>query len=460
MNNFKPIYWHQGLFLKPHHFQYLYTEQQQENFKLKQMSQPFFWGISKLEINKKELLNKNIVIEQLELIFRDGTTINFPHNAAVASRTFDDKYDALEENLKFYIGLKSFNKNGVNVTELDSFDNLESVDTRFISNSEAYDVNNLYHKDESAQIQFMDYCLKIFFEDEIQNLNSYQIIPLATIEKQSEQIVIGENYIAPVLDIRCSANLFEIIKTVQKDLTSHVLQLGEYKLPSNIILQEANYLKYIMALQALSPFVPKLNHMMKVSTSHPLKYYELFLELIGVLSTFSNRVNVFGKLDNGVILVGDYDHLNLYECFNNAKILIKELLDVIIIGPDYILPFTKDESTFTLECPIAIFHANYRYFLVVKMPTNKENLKKSFLEFAKIAASSEIDIIVQRSLQGLSFELYDMPIQGLPQRENSTAYELLINNEQWGYIQQKQNMTIEFDEALDDVSIELIVLKS
>jgi len=460
MNKFKSIYWHQGLFLKPHHFQYLYAEQQEENFKLKQMSQTFFWGISKLDINKKELLNKNIVIEQLELIFRDGTTISFPDNAAIASRTFDDKDDALDDNLKIYIGLKSFNKNGENVTELDSFDDLESIDTRFISNSRASDVNNLYHKDESAQIQFMDYCLKIFFEDETENLNAYQIMPLAIIEKQSEQIVMSEKYIAPVLDIRSSENLFEIIKIIQKDLTSHVMQLQEYKLPSNIILQETNYLKYIMALQALSPFAVKLNHMIKVSTLHPLAYYELFLELIGTLSTFSNRVNIFGKLDNGVTLIDDYDHLNLYECFNNAKTLIKELLDVIIIGPDYILPFTKDETTFTLECPLTIFQSNYRYFLVVKMPSDKENLEKSFLEFAKIAASSEIETIVQRSLLGLPFKLYDMPIQGLPQREDSTTYELYSDDTQWGHIQQTQNMTIEFDETLDDVSIELIVLKN
>jgi len=460
MNKFKSIYWHQGLFLKPHHFQYLYARQQEENFKLKQMSQTFFWGISKLDINKKELLNKNIVIEQLELIFRDGTTISFPDNAAVASRAFDDKDDELDDNLKIYIGLKSFNKNGVNVTELDSFDDLEGIDTRFISNSEASDVNNLYHKDESAQIQFMDYCLKIFFEDETENLNSYQIMPLAVIEKQSEQIVMSEKYIAPVLDMKSSANLFETIKIIQKDLTSHVMQLQEYKLPSNIILQEPNYLKYIMALQALSPYIPRLNHMIKVSATHPLEYYELFLELIGVLSTFSNRVNIFGKLDNGVTLIDDYDHLNLYECFNNAKTLIKELLDVIIIGPDYILPFTKDDTTFTLECPVTIFQSSYRYFLVVKMPSDKENLEKSFLEFAKIAASSEIATIVQRSLLGLPFELYDMPIQGLPQREDSMTYELLSDDVQWGHIQQKQNMIIEFDEALDDVSIELIVLKN
>jgi len=460
MSTFKSIYWHQGLFLKPHHFQYLYAQQQQQNFKLKEFLEPYFWGVSKLSIDKKELLNKTVLIDELELVFMDGTVVCIPDDALVSSRSFEDRYDDMENDLKIYIGIKSFNKNTPNVTEVDSFDNLESIDTRFVTNTESDDVDNLYHKDESAQIQFMDYCLKIFFEDEVKNLNSYQLIPIAKIQKQSEQVVLSDDFVAPLLDVRADSNLFETLKVVQKDLTSHVLQLQEYKLPSNVVLQEPNYLKYVMALQTLSSYVPKLNHMIKTPNIHPVRFYEIFLELIGVLSTFSNRVNVFGKLENGKLLLREYDHMNLYECFNDAKMLIKELLDVIIIGPDYILPFVKNETTFTLDCPVSVFHAKYRYFLVLKTPTDKEMLKSAFSEFAKIAASSEIETIVERSLLGLPFEFYDMPIQGLPQKDESSYYELITDDEQWGHIQQMQNITIEFDEALDDTSMELVVLKN
>jgi len=459
MNISKPIYWHQGLFLKPHHFQYLYAQQQQQNFKLREALEPFFWGITKLNIDKKELLNKNLLIDKLELVFMDGTMADVGENAIISSRSFEDRYDEMEDGLKLYIGVKSFSKNYKNVTELDSFDNLENIDTRFITNSEANNVDNLYHEDEMAQIQFMSYHLKIFFEDEIKNLNAYQVIPIVKIQKDGEQIVLSSEFIPPLLDIRADTNLFGIIKNIQKDLTMHVLQLQEYKLSSEVILKEPNYLKYAMALQALSTYVPKLNHMVKM-TFHPSVFYELFLELVGILSTFSNRVNIFGKLENGNTLLRDYDHLNLHECFSEVELLIKELLDVIIIGPDYILPFLKDKTTFRLDCPVSIFHANYRYFLVLKTPTNQNTLNSAFIEFAKIAASSEIETIVQRSLLGLPFEFYNMPIQGLPQREDSSYYELLIDNKEWGHIQQMQNIVIEFDEASDDVSIELVVLKN
>ena len=459
MNISRPIYWHQGLFLKPHHFQCLYAQHQQQIFKLREALEPFFWGVMTLNIDKKELLNKNILIDKLELVFMDGCIADVGKNAIVSSRSLEDRYDDIEDEIKLYVGIKSFGQNYVNVTELDSFENLENIDTRFITNSDADNMENLYQNDETAQIQFMEYCLKIFFEDEIKNLNGYQVIPIAKIQKDGEQLVLSSEFVPPLLDIRADVNLFGTIKNIQQDLTSHVLQLQEYKLPPNVILKEPNYLKYAMALQALSAYVPRLNHMVRV-VSHPSKFYEFLLELIGVLSTFSGRVNIFGKLENGNSLLRDYDHLNLYECFSETRLLVKELLDVIIIGPDYILPFVKNETTFTLDCPVSIFHANYRYFLILKTPTNKDMLNSAFMEYAKVAASSEIETIVQRSLLGLPFELYNMPIQGFPQREDSSCYELLIDNPEWGHIQQMQNITVEFDEAPDDASMELVVLKS
>ena len=457
MSSIKPIYWNQGLFLKPHHFQYLQAYQQQDNLTIKENSEPYFWGVSKLEIDKKELLNKNILLQSLEVIFMDGTVVKIPQNAVVSTRSFDGM--DLDNEVKVFVGIKSFKEDGVNVSELDSYENIENVETRFICKKEAQSVNNLYHNDENADIQFMDYCLKIFFEDEIENLNAYQVIPIAKIKMQGEQVVLSDKYTPPSLNIQVDTRFYEIIKLIQKDISSHALQLEEYKLPTESSSDEPHYHKYIMALQALVSFTPQINHLIKTPNIHPWYYYGVFTQLIGVLSTFSTRVNYLGKLANGNYLLHEYNHQNLYECFYEIKLLISELLDAIIIGPDYILPFIKEDTIFSLDCPVLIFNAKYRYFLVVKAATTAESFKEDFIDFAKIATASELDNIVQRSLLGLPFEVYNMPIQGLPQRENSVYYELLTEDAHWASIQQTQNISIEFDDAENDISIELVVLK-
>ena len=457
MSSIKPIYWNQGLFLKPHHFQYLQAYQQQDNLTMQENSEPYFWGVSKLEIDRKELINKNILIRNLELVFMDGTVVKIPQNAVVTSRSFDG-IDLVDE-LKVFVGIKSFKEDGVNVSELNSYENIENVETRFICKKDAQSVSNLYHSDEKADIQFMDYCVKIFFEDEIENLNAYQVMPIAKIKEQGEQVLLSNKYTPPSLNIEVDTKFYEIIKIIQKDISSHALQLEEYKLPTDSSSSEPHYQKYVMALQALVSFIPQVNHLIKTPHIHPWYYYGVFAQLIGILSTFSTRVNYLGKLANGNYLIQEYNHQNLYECFHEMQLLISELLDAIIIGPDYILPFVKDETLFSLDCPVLIFNAKYRYFLVVKSATRAEEFKADFINFAKIATALELDNIVQRSLIGLPFELYNMSIQGLPQRENSLYYELLTDDAHWGSIQQTQNISIEFDDAEDDISIELIVVK-
>ena len=281
MNTFKSIYWHQGLFLKPHHFQYLYARIEQENLKLKEAISPFFWGVRQLKIDTKELLNKKIVIEELEVVFMDGSRVAVGENAVISSRIFEKKYEEREKDIILYVGVKTFDKRAANVTELDSFDTLKEISTRFVTNSESSNVENLYHEDEPAQIQFMDYYLKLFFDDEIADLHSYQVLPIAKIKKEDERVILGK-FVPPLLESKNNALFFETIKMIQADLTSHILQLQEYKLPSHVVLQEPNYLKYVMALQALSPYVPKLEHMIKTSR-HPFHFYELFLEVIGTV---------------------------------------------------------------------------------------------------------------------------------------------------------------------------------
>ncbi|MBL0709006.1 MAG: type VI secretion system baseplate subunit TssK [Sulfurimonas sp.] len=456
MNSIKPIYWHQGLFLKPHHFQYLQAFAQEDSLAIKESIKPYFWGLSKIDIDKKELLNKNFLLENLELVFIDGTSIKLDQNTIATARSFED---VEEDSIKVYVGLKSFSSNDVNVTELDSYENIQKVDTRFISKKDALNVNNLYHSDETAEIQFMDYYIKIFFENELDSLNSYQVIPIAKIDILADKVTLSSDYTPPLINIEADINFYEIIKYIEKDLTSHAIQLEEYKLPSDSSTQEPQYLKYIMALQAIVPYISQLKHLIKTPNIHPWQYYGLFSQLIGVLSTFSSRVNFLGRLENGNYLLQEYNHLNLNECFSNIKLLISELLDGIIIGPDYVLPFKKDDTSFSLDCPVLIFNARYRYFLVLKMPLDSLELQSSFSEFAKISSSLEIEMIVDRSLKGLPFELHHEPIQGLPQRENSCYFELKTDDSHWSGIQQAQNISIEFDDAVEDLYIELVVLK-
>ena len=108
----KPILWHQGLFLQPHHFQ------QNDAFVKSLLTphnlchSPFFWGCSRFVIQEAALSQRSIEIETCELIFQDGTWVKYPGNALIQTRSFEDlSFDVesfginLQYTLRSYAGL-------------------------------------------------------------------------------------------------------------------------------------------------------------------------------------------------------------------------------------------------------------------------------------------------------------------------------------------------------------------
>ncbi len=88
----RPILWHQGLFLQPHHFQYL------EDY-IKDFYTPFIryrvndlWGVVKADINLDSLNEFVFELNKGEFIFKDGSWVVFPGNSILKSRSFKEEW--------------------------------------------------------------------------------------------------------------------------------------------------------------------------------------------------------------------------------------------------------------------------------------------------------------------------------------------------------------------------------
>ncbi len=104
----------------------------------------------------------------------------------------------------------------------------------------------------------MSYVLKIFWENEIQELSDYEIIPLAKLIRDSGNIKVAQDFVYPCINLASSNVILELFKGVKDQITSRCKQLEEFKNPvrgkgSNI---DAQYLMYFYALRTLNRYVP------------------------------------------------------------------------------------------------------------------------------------------------------------------------------------------------------------
>ncbi|MDR2800406.1 MAG: type VI secretion system baseplate subunit TssK, partial [Desulfovibrio sp.] len=83
MNGHRPIFWNQGLFLHPQHFQAADEELRRHIAPLRIYGLPYFWGVRRL-VWRAFAPDHSLTVESLEAIFPSGAVVNVPYDASLA----------------------------------------------------------------------------------------------------------------------------------------------------------------------------------------------------------------------------------------------------------------------------------------------------------------------------------------------------------------------------------------
>ena len=456
----RPIFWHQGLFLQPHHFQQndLYIQGLQAP--LRKFLSPYFWGIAGFDYSKGALENSSFDLMSGEFLFQDGTHVVFPGNSVLSGRSFEGSWVEMGKPFTIFVGLKKMDEGGVNSTELTKTDEISSVTTRYASKSEPEDVEDLYEIGPAGQVKKMRFVLKLFWETEKEMVGDYLLLPLARLEKDGEVVRVSPKFIPPVLTIQSSEFLDQIVKDIRDQLTSRSRQLNEYKAQRGIHTSDfgARDMVFMLALRTLNRYVPHLFHFTESATVHPWQVFGLLRQLIGELSSFSSEVNVLGEGEDGQALLGVYEHSDLGRCFLAAQSLISQLLDEITAGPEYVIELISDGTYFTADLSQSQFSVGNRYYVVVETEDEPEGVRESLRTIAKLGSRESLPLLIARALPGVGLEHLPTPPQELPRRSHCLYFQVNHHSDQWANVMSSKNIGLYWDNAPDDFTVELMVV--
>ena len=296
MNTNRPLFWHQGLFLQPHHFQQFDLYVQSLMTPYHRFIQPYLWGIGDMEIQESTLQNGSFHLTRGEFLFPDRTYVKVPGNGLVESRTFDGSWTEGEKPLTVYLGIRRLNEAGENVMVVPDLENLAEITTRFVTTADSEEIPDLHQEGPPAQIRRMHFLLKIFWGSEIDQLGDYQLVPLAQITRSGEDIIVAEQYIPPSLTLSASERLMKVMQEIRDQIAARGMQLEAYKRERGIHTAEfgARDMVYLLALRSLNRYIPALHHMTDSGLVHPWWVYGIVRQMIGELSSFSDGVSVMG----------------------------------------------------------------------------------------------------------------------------------------------------------------------
>jgi type VI secretion system protein ImpJ len=457
----KPIFWYQGLFLQPQHFQQAERYHHSLLEPLRGSVAPYFRGVGRLQVPEAAVANRTLEITRGEFLFPDGTWAVVPGNAILPAASFIKADFDTTRPFKVYAGLRKWDPAGANTTVIQKPDEALEASTRFICVAAPEEVPDLHQPAQPAQIRWLQYNLRLFWESELPNLGDYHLLPVAQIAFDGREHKLSREFIPPTVSLDGSDILGGILRNIQEQMISRSRLLEEYKNPRGIqnAELETNYIYFLLALRSINRYVPMLEHFMATPSVHPWTAYGLLRQVVGELSGFTDRVNALGQLADGTQLLPEYDHDNLWFCFDQAQILIGELLSAIVIGPESIIDLLRDGSAFKGKIPLNLFDSRNVFYLNIQTSGNPDQVTGSLTRLAKISSAERAPALVTRALPGLPLEYHEVPPPGLPKRPNSFCFRLDRSSPHWLDIQQGQNLCLYWDAAPADTKAELIVLR-
>ena len=467
MDYSRPIYWHEGLFLRPQHFQQQDQYLQNYAYGLHQITSPYLWGINSLNIIRPALNNQLLEIEKCELIFQDGSLISYPGNATVKRRNLEGLWDPSGKPMSIYLGLRKISAGKKNVSSVQEGNGKNDTGsenllaTTYCVSTLPTPTYDLYNEDKQDDLFYLDHNLQIFIDSEAAKAVDFCLIKIAELQRLGNEVKIVDQYIPPVLKIGASPILSALLREIKEQITARARELALYKRDKGLenIELGSRDMVYLLALMTLNRYAPLLHHLQEGEGASPWYFYGLLRQIVGELSTYSTQYNVFGGLGiEGEDGLPVYQHDNLARCFGMAVSMIIKLLDELTAGPDYIAPLNFDGTYFYSDLSDRIFSGNNKFYIRVRTNLPQEEVINEIQSVAKLSSREYLPILIARSLPGVSVEYDPSPPTELPRSTDSVYFRLDHHGSSWDAIRDGLNAAVYFDSPPGEIEVELMVI--
>jgi type VI secretion system protein ImpJ len=436
------VHWHEGMFLRPHHFQTARRHGTEAAGRGDKWAQHYNWGLRAVELDLDALANYRGVVRVLHARLRDGTPVAVPEDGALAPV---DLRGAFERSgpVTLYLAVPVLHLGRANVAAEG-----DGESARYLLDTLELEDENTGASAQTVQVRRLNARLLLSTQEPA----GYDLLPLARMEKSSRAEAVpqlDETYIPPLL--ACDAwqplaagvlqNLYDRVGKKIELLASQVVSRG-ITFDSNA-QGDAALLGQLRALNEVSAVLGVLAHAQGV---HPLTAYLELCRAVGQLA-------VFGDARRAPELPR-YDHDDLGGCFFRLKQYLDGLLNVLVEPEWRERPFIGAGLRLQVALEPAWLEATWRMYIGVQGKLDAEEcvrlLTKPGQLDMKVGSSDRVDALFRMGQAGLRFAHAPRPPRALPSVPGLAYFE--VNRDpaggEWQYVQRSLTLALRLNENL------------
>lgn len=436
----QPIHWHEGMFLRPQHFQLSTRHVQSQSDRGDRWNCHYSWGLRSFTLDEQALSNYRFNVRSLEARFRDGTQVATPDDLTLPSL---DLKSALSKNGQtiVYLALPLVQPSRANVAQ-----SVEDNGARYIVDTQSLQDENTGLNQHQIKVRRLN--IKLLTSD--QDSSGYELLPLARLKKADRAEAAPEldtSFIPPLLACDAWQPLqFEILHQVYDRIGKKLDFLSTQIVARNITFDSQNQGDRLLfeQLRTMNEVYIPLGVRMFAQGLHPLDAYLALGELVGRLAIFNPQ--------RRLPPLPQYDHDDLATCFWRAKQHIDQCLDVVV-EPDYQergLVGSGMRMQVALES--AWLETGRKIFVGVQAALSAdecERLLTNGLDM-KIGSSTRVDEIFRMGSAGLRFSLCNHPPRSLPNQRGLLYFEIdrASQDEEWMAVTKSLTLALRLNENL------------
>ena len=364
------IHWCEGLFLQPHHLQFMQKNMLDWIVNERRYRWAYPYGVVRMRLSEAELENQRLRFDELHVIMPNGLDVQVPGNADLPTISIQEALAASNGSLQVSLGTPLWQPAGKNVVDVDAGEDWRAKRLYRVAEMEKLDENT---GDNPQVMRVRRINARLLFEHD--DTSDLDVLPLLRVVRAAGEDVglprADPAYIPPCLSVNGSAKLRDFVR----DLTSQILASR-----SQLVLQTTRggfsmdhlrgvQFEQVLRLGTLNRWGALLECLSTTLGSvAPFEMYIYLRQLLAELAAL--------RPDRDPFEVPPYNHHDLHTVFDELARRIRPLLQGAVAPKFLKVPFVPDEELGCLSATLteeALSRPN-EYYLAIKTKMDPKEL--------------------------------------------------------------------------------------
>jgi type VI secretion system protein ImpJ len=436
----RPVHWHEGMFLRPHHFQAAQRHAAQELSRGTRWNLHHDWGVRAIDLDRDALSNYRFVVRSLRARLRDGTLVALPEDGDLPPLDLKPAFER-GPSVTVFLGLPALHLGRSNISDT------RSDGGRYRLDSQELEDENTGVNPQLLPVRLLNLQMLLSTQDHA----GYEVIPLARVEKSMRADALpqlDEAFIPPVLAVDAWQPLQAgILQNAHDRIGKKLDLLTEQVLARSIDFDSAAQGERLLfeQLRVLNAAYALLNITAFAEGIHPLLAYRDLCGLVGALA-------VFGE-GRRVPALPPYDHDDLGGCYHAVKNHLDALLDAFVEPAYKERPFVGSGLRMQVALESLWLEPGWQLFIGVDSPLETDECvrlltKPGGLDM-KVGSSDRVDQLFRLGQAGLKFTHTPQRPAALPQRPGLIYFQIGRESQQaeWLNVQRSLSLAVRLNES-------------